>query len=232
MTTVHRNLIPKKLHMIWIGDEAKRPDGAIQSWRDNHPGWEFTLWGNKELHGGDWKGHRQIERFLTSGHFEGAADLMRYEILYKHGGVYVDADSVSLRPLDDWLLQAPLFAIWESEHHRPHLVANGFIGSVPAHPALAAMIKKTSRMNDPIWRRAWPNPFRWEEVPPWKSVGPVFFTKIVLPFCPEQAMILPSILFLPKHHLDKQTRASSLVYAEHRWQSTFRGQLKTVASWR
>lgn len=37
--------IPSKLHMIWVGDEAKRPDSCIETWRQNHPAWEFRLWG-------------------------------------------------------------------------------------------------------------------------------------------------------------------------------------------
>lgn len=218
------DFIPQKLHMIWVGDETKRPDAMINSWRRNHPQWQFKLWGNTELRNGNWQSHRQIERFLCSGHYDGVADLMRYEILYEHGGVYVDADTMSQRPLDNWLLETPLFAVWESEQHRPGLIANTFIGVVPGHPALAAIIKKTSRMNQPVWRRAWANPFRWKEVPPWKSVGPVFFTRMIRPYCPDQAMIIPSILFLPKHHLDKHARPASLAYAEHQWRTTFERQ--------
>ena len=26
-------MIPKKLHFIWVGDEAKRPDNCIETWR-------------------------------------------------------------------------------------------------------------------------------------------------------------------------------------------------------
>jgi hypothetical protein len=43
--------IPKKLHVIWVGDESKRPDHWIQTWRDKHPTWEFRLWGNTEYDG-------------------------------------------------------------------------------------------------------------------------------------------------------------------------------------
>jgi mannosyltransferase OCH1-like enzyme len=221
MNQLPLTLIPKKLHVIWVGDETKRPDAAIETWRRNHPDWQFRIWGNSELHDKPWKSRRQIDRFLASGHLEGVADLMRYEILFEHGGVYVDADSASLRPLDDWLLETPFFAVWESERHRPGLVANSFIGAIPGHPALAAIIKKTSRMNKRIWRRAWPNPFRWEEVPPWKSVGPLFFTRMILPYCPAQATILPSILFLPQHFHDEVARSGTLIYAEHHWGTTF-----------
>lgn len=99
--------IPQKIHVIWVGDESKRPDQWISIWRDNHPTWEFRLWGNAELERQSWRSKKQIEIFRNSGHWEGVADLMRYEILFEHGGVYVDADSTSVRPLDSWLLAPP-----------------------------------------------------------------------------------------------------------------------------
>ena len=32
-------MIPKKLHIIWVGDESKRPDNCIQTWIDKNPAW-------------------------------------------------------------------------------------------------------------------------------------------------------------------------------------------------
>jgi inositol phosphorylceramide mannosyltransferase catalytic subunit len=221
--------IPKRLHMIWVGDESKRPDQCIQTWRDKHPAWHFKLWGNVELNKLPWQSKRQMEIFRASGHWDGVADLMRYEILNEHGGVYADADSICVRPLDDWLLATRMFVVWESEEHRPGLIANTFIGSVPQHPALAAIVRKTSRMHKSLrrWTRhieRWDGlrpRFYYENILPWKMVGPVFFTKMILPFCPREVTVLPSVIFLPKHFLDSEERQSSLVYARHEWNSKF-----------
>jgi len=218
--------IPKKLHLIWVGDEAQRPRPSIDSWQEKHPG--FRLWGNGDLDGIAWKARRQMEIFRASGHWEGVADLMRYEILDEHGGIYIDADATCIRPLDDWLLDMPMFAIWENERLAPGLVANGFIGTEAQHPVLRAIIKETSRMNEPVWRRTWeiegwkglrPR-FRYAPVSPWKTVGPVLFTKMILPFCPQKATVLPSVLFLPRHHSEEVERKSSLIYATHTWGTT------------
>ncbi|HSZ12368.1 MAG TPA: glycosyltransferase, partial [Rhizomicrobium sp.] len=206
--------IPKKLHLIWVGDDAKRPQASIDSWRDKHPTWQFQLWGNAELDGIPWKAKRQIDIFRAGERWEGVADLMRYEILLEHGGVYVDADSTCVRPLDDWLLDTRMFAVWENERCVPGLIANGFIGSQQHHPVLSSIVRATARMNDPMWRRTWdiegwrgirPR-FRYAEFLPWKSVGPMFFTKMILPFCPGEATILPSVLFLPRHHTEQADR--------------------------
>jgi mannosyltransferase OCH1-like enzyme len=81
---------------------------------------------------------------------------MRYEILFEQGGVYVDADSTSVRPLDSWLLAPGMVAAWESEQHRPGFIATTFIGSVPQHPVLSTIIRATSRIyqDDPPFLRA------------------------------------------------------------------------------
>ena len=173
--------IPKILHAIWVGDESRRPDRWIQTWRMMHPTWAFKVWGNADYEARAWKSKRQMEIFRALKHWEGVADLMRYEILHEQGGVYVDADSACVRPLDDWLLDTRMFAIWESERHRPGLVANGFIGSIPGHPALEAIIRVTARMHKtPVSRRSWRSirfegvrpRFEWTYDAPSKTVGP------------------------------------------------------------
>lgn len=220
--------IPKKIHVIWVGDENKRPDSWIQTWKDKHPEWEFRIWGNAELNGLSWKSKKQMDIFRSEGQWNGVADLMRYEILYEHGGVYVDADSVCVRTLDDWLLDTRLFAVWENEEYRPGLIACGFVGCIPKHPALRALVRAASRLNKPTYRRNWKTlhwkgfrpRFHYKGVKPWISVGPVFFTNVVMPFCPFDVTILPSVMFLPQHHFAKEERQSSLIYAKHIWGST------------
>lgn len=211
-------LIPKKLHIIWIGDKP-RPDRWINTWRDQHPEWDFKLWGNEDYKAIDWRSRKQMNQFQASGHWAGVADLMRYEILYRHGGVYVDADSICVRPLDDWLLHNHMFAVRESEKHRPNLVINSFIGAVPDHPALRDIVNATSRMDKPVRRWSWRH-LRKMNVLPWKSVGPRFFTRMIKPYCPELVTVLPSILFLPKHFLDTDERICESGYARHYWGST------------
>jgi mannosyltransferase OCH1-like enzyme len=65
------------------------------------------------------------------------ADLVRIEVLYRDGGVYVDADVQLLRPLDS-LLTLDAFAGWEDGTW----LCNAVMGSTPEHPALLAALER------------------------------------------------------------------------------------------
>lgn len=144
--------IPKKLHMIWIGPR-NAPMECIQSWQAMNPGWEFKLWGNDELASGTWRLEPLLTWLVRRRKYGSAADLMRYELLYRHGGFYADADSTALRPLDDALFTSDFMASWESEEHQPGQIANGFIASVPGHPILHSMIEELAGLKS--WPRRW-----------------------------------------------------------------------------
>ena len=120
-------MIPKTLHFIWIGDQSKKPERCIDTWVQKNRDYKVKIWGNNEVQGTNWKNYRQLHDMLIKKDFAGASDVMRYEILYEHGGVYIDADSVCLKPLEDWLLDCDAFAVWEQEHIRNNLIANGFV---------------------------------------------------------------------------------------------------------
>jgi mannosyltransferase OCH1-like enzyme len=211
------NVIPRKLHLIWVGDQSNQPSSNIESWREKHPGWEVKVWGNAEYESVQWICKRQMEAFHKHEMLAGVADIMRYEILCEHGGVYVDADSTCLRPIDE-LRMHRMFAVYESEQHAPGVVANGFIGSVPGHPVLTSLISEIYRLKDPTQKWAWAQ-MKYRKVLPWRSVGPKLFTQIIKRH-PTGTELLPSILFLPQHYKDKEERDIQLAYARHHWAST------------
>jgi mannosyltransferase OCH1-like enzyme len=76
-----------------VGGCPPRTLPRLDSRRTKHPAWQCRVWRNAELDGMQWKSRRQIDIFRATERREGIADLMRYEILDDHGGVYVDADT-------------------------------------------------------------------------------------------------------------------------------------------
>ena len=128
-----RHRIPRIIHVIWVGDESRRPDNCISTWKQHNPDWTVKIWGNAELGSRGWINAKHM-RTMSKRELNGVADMMRWEILYEEGGFLVDADSVCTRPLDDWLLEQEAFACWENELVRPGLIAAGYVGHGAGEP--------------------------------------------------------------------------------------------------
>lgn len=149
--------IPKVVHMIWIGP-AEPPWPAIDTWRQGllaaHAGWEVRLWRDADIEA---FGLVNQMAFASRHCYAGRADVARYEILNRHGGVYVDADSVWLgRPLDPLLARATDTGFFAAFEGNPNLLVNGFFGAVAGHPILTqavAMLAERARelAHEPDW---------------------------------------------------------------------------------
>jgi mannosyltransferase OCH1-like enzyme len=216
--------IPKKLHIIWVGNAHRRPDQCIDSWRTNHTDWQFKLWTCRELAETRWMNDAHIRSFVNSKDWCAVADLMRYEILYREGGVYVDADSFSIRPLDNWLLESEMFACWENTlaTGRARLVSNAFLGSTPGNPFLRYLIDTIGKRTEMYKRWSWSR-LRHVRMGAWKSVGPYRLTKCIFDYEGkgyQDISILPSHMFCPNHYHGKLFSGKGLVYADHQWAST------------
>jgi hypothetical protein len=122
-----RMLIPRRLHRVWVG-AAEMPDAFVEFGRGFerlHPDWEMRLWTDEDL--GE-LGVTDDERRRARSASE-LSNLVRYEVLERFGGVYVDTDFEPRRPLDDLLCGVDLFAALEL----PGRVACGVVGAVPGH---------------------------------------------------------------------------------------------------
>lgn len=200
-------MIPRILHITWVGDEAKRPRRCIQSWVDHHPDWTVKLWGNAELASRKWINAAHIQA-MAGREWNGVADMMRWEILFDEGGVLVDADSFCVQTLPDWLLECEAFACWENELVRPGLVAAGYFGTVPRNPFLAHLIEGIRQKPTVIDRMAW------------ETVGPQHLTETWKRLQYGNLTILPSHFFIPRHFTGFEYTGSGPVYARQEWGST------------
>ena len=200
-------MIPKLIHFIWVGNEAKRPDNCMESWRALNPGWEFRVWGNAELNGLPWINSKHMTA-MYDRELNGVADMMRWEILHAHGGIVVDADSIALRSLDDHLLDCEAFACWENEIVRPGLIAAGYFGSVAGNPFVKQIIDDIAAEPSVTHDTAW------------KTVGPLRLTEAYRTYGYSKLRIYPSHYFIPKHFSGAAYDGSDPVYAHQLWGST------------
>lgn len=202
-------MIPKLLHTIWVGDESRRPDNCIRTWERMNPGWKFHVWGNDDLATYGWINARHM-RDMSRRELNGVADLMRWEILYNEGGFLVDADSICVRPLDDWLLEHEAFACWENELVRPGLVAAGYVATVPENPFFGQIIQDIQAAETVCHDMAW------------KTVGPMRLSNAFRQYEYSGLSVLPSHYFIPEHFTGSRYQGTGPVYAKQFWGSTRR----------
>ena len=121
--------IPKIIHQIWIGPKPM-PSKFMETWKIKNPDYEYICWTEEKIKELNFTFRCQKIIDIVDL-YHGKADIMRLEILYKYGGIYLDADSICIEPLGDYFLKNKAFATYENEIKRGDLVANGNMGFVP-----------------------------------------------------------------------------------------------------
>ena len=110
--------IPKIIHQLWIGPKPP-PTKFMQTWKDTHEklGFEYIFWNEQEFIKRGFTSQLQ-SRIDSMSEWNGKADILRWEILYKYGGVFVDADSICVEPFDILIQKYKAFAGYENEKIR------------------------------------------------------------------------------------------------------------------
>jgi mannosyltransferase OCH1-like enzyme len=211
-------MISKSLHVIWVGPHSP-PTELIDSWSSKHVnGWFFTLWRDYKQ---GWENQDQIDRRFRRREYNGVADIMRYEILHKHGGFAVDADSECLKALDegpeDFLSSDVALACFENESVRPGIIGCGFLGAPKGHPFFRACIDEAAKQDS--------------DVQAWKAVGPLLMGRVAERM-PNDLRVVPARMFNPIHYTGAPAPGDCAIYASQRWGST-RGynQLRRIPCW-
>lgn len=170
-------VIPRIFHQIWLGSEAfpREYRGYQQSWARRHPGWEVRLWTEADLPP-DLERKEIYERLRRPAE---RSDLLRFEVLARHGGVYVDTDFECLRSIESLLEGVSFFCAYND----PDRVNNAIVGSVAGHP-LALRAIREARPRDtygPVDK---------------DGTGPLFLTRLVSEF--DGVTIFSEELFYPR----------------------------------
>lgn len=197
------------LHQIWLGPKPC-PLEAVQTWRDQHPGWEHVLWTEASLP----TLQNQALFDALHGVYHAQADVLRYEILQQFGGIYLDADSVCLRPLDDSFLQHDFWVCAEPRG----LLANGFMGAVPKHPLMTGVIAELQKIDvDAVTVED----RRVLHGAAWILTGPCCLSEVAKELG-TSIHVYPTHYFLPVFHDGTITSTTDDVepYAHHWWGST------------
>lgn len=194
--------IPKILHQIWIGPK-KPPLKLMRTWKDKHPDYEYMLWDEKLLAKHFPDGLFNQSQYDAIPEINGKCDIARYEILNRFGGVYIDADSICIKHLDDWMLENDSFSCWENEARRPGLIAVGVLGSTKNNILMEMLI-------DAIHHLPYDTLTGLEA---WVVVGPNLITELYNAAQYRALTIYPSWYFIPRHLYGTLHKLTELPYA-------------------
>jgi mannosyltransferase OCH1-like enzyme len=173
--------IPKILHQVWLGspfpDKYKR---LRDTWLSKHPDWEYKLWTLDHVVS---FGMKNISSFNRSSNMGAKSDIFRYEILNRHGGLYIDTDFECVKSFND-LLYLDFFtgvARWD----QPGFL-NGLIACTPGHPIMIDAVNRLCNVTP-----------RFHEI--MDVTGPLFFTPVVSKYMSEhpegKVVVFPTSFF-------------------------------------
>lgn len=126
--------IPKVIHYVWVGS-ARQPKivtQCIDSWKRYAPEYELRLW-NEENSPMD---HPYVQEMYRQKKWAFVSDYIRFWVLEREGGIYLDTDMELLKSIDDLLAHGVVLG-----RSNDGFVACGFVGAVPHHPLMQEVLR-------------------------------------------------------------------------------------------
>ncbi len=202
-------MIPKVFHRIWLG--GPEPDWCkpfAATWLDHHRGWDMQQWGEREV--------AELFPLVNQDLYDRASeiapdhvgqlrsDILRYEILHRFGGVYVDTDFECQKSIEPLIDGATCFAAWEV----PNVwVNNAIFGATKEHQFISHLIDELPAS---VARNRGAKPNRMS--------GPHFVTSIYRAH-PGELAVLSQAHFYPYGfaELERGGERFEDAYAVHHW---------------
>lgn len=119
-------MIPKLIHGVWFGsDSEKALEPLFVSVIDHNPGWGLLTWDENSV---GLLGVEVSELWADLRSWAAVSNYVRLLALQKYGGIYLDADVVCHKPLEQLLDNAAFAA--EQDGGR---ICNAVLGTIPDH---------------------------------------------------------------------------------------------------
>lgn len=95
-------MIPKKIHYCWFGggEIPEKDKKCIESWRKHCPDFEIIEWNESNY---DLSKNKYMSDAYEQKKWGFVPDYARFDIIYTHGGIYMDTDVEIIKPLDGLL---------------------------------------------------------------------------------------------------------------------------------
>lgn len=211
--------IPRIIHQIWIGTPVpERYQDFIATWQGWN-GWTYLLWTDEEVK----NLHMQNQSlFDKTENFGEKSDILRYELLYLFGGLYVDTDFICLDAgFFNFAHQHYSFYIGvEPLEHSPMSCCNALMASAPKHPIMKKIIDNLKS-----------HAKKHHKESPVERTGPRYITKMISSNLGllKGGIIFPPTFFYPIHSqeteafiFDQKLFVHPETVAVHLWDGSWR----------
>jgi mannosyltransferase OCH1-like enzyme len=152
------NYIPKIIHQIWIGNKIPKINSLYMD-TCKLKDWEYRLWGNDDITKDNFPiTFEYIQKVYQIGKEENCmnkkfaqiTDLMRLELLYHHGGIYLDSNIECFKSFDKIFNKKYEFVVSNEDPcgfdcisgNGDYYISNSFIGSTKKNPIIKKILSK------------------------------------------------------------------------------------------
>jgi mannosyltransferase OCH1-like enzyme len=193
--------IPRVFHQVWVGPDPL-PDAFAryrQTWLDCHPDWELRFWTDENLP----EGLRRRESYDRLRSPVERCDILRLELVWRFGGVYIDMDFECLRSIEPLIENVEFFTANIGEKGR---VNHAILGAVPGNPVLERALVE-------IAPREW---YGYDR----ESTGPYFFDRLLKKCVDPGVTVFDKELFYATDLLGAREYAYALHHDANSWKKT------------
>lgn len=181
-----KSLIPRIMHHIWFGGVLpERYAIWRQQWLEKHPSWQFILWDETSVKKEFPEGlvNQQVyDQAQSKKNYGKMADVAKYEILYRYGGLALDLDVRCLQAVDFLHEKYDFYAALEPFDFGADC-STAVIGCKSEHPILKECIdciKKDLIAGRLMRHYEYDYAFQQESAHTLHTTGNVLFTQAVL----------------------------------------------------
>ncbi|MFA0812841.1 glycosyltransferase family 32 protein [Microbulbifer epialgicus] len=189
--------IPKILHQTWKTSSIPKHWERFQSeWIDFHPDWEYRLWTDEDNRRFIEKEYPDFLELYDSYPYNiQRADAIRYFILHKLGGVYVDLDYQCIQNIEKLLNDKTCVVGLEPNAHSleqglDKMLCNAFMAVTPDHSFMCSIIELMKKRIRDSYPPDGGRGILW-------STGPILLTDAFKFTCAADLELLPSSVLSP-----------------------------------
>ena len=149
--------IPQVIWMLWLqGEDAAPPlvQASFESWRRHNPAWDVIVLDREVL-----SEHVSLPNFPDHLRMSHIANIVRLQLLARYGGVWADATTLCLRPLDSWIDSVTPTGFFAFARPQPlRALATWFVAAEKQSPFVHAWLRWS---RDYVLRHKEPDCYHW-----------------------------------------------------------------------